>query len=380
MLPGTNFTLFIGRTLPIPAPVWLMDSFESAQVSITDEGTSGFELNFEAGRSGGLAGALDYQHFTRTTLRPFSRVILMVTIRAIPKVIFDGVITNIQGAPSSEPGATKIKVTGEDLGFFMDRDEKSKTHNLLPDFAIVATILAKYSFLGLIPAVVPPLNSSPPAVTRPPVQKGTDLKFLRELAKKHNNVFYVKPGPIPGVATAYWGPATRVGIPQRALTQNMGPMTNVNSISFQNKAEKPSVVIARVQDSQFNQVLPVITFGVKGIPLALKPSLLSAFPYMKREKLESSNGDKYNDARTKAQAKTNRAADDAVTASGELDVSTYGGILEARKLVGVRGVGFTYDGLYYVKQVAHNIKRGSYTQTFSLTRDGTGSLLPVLPV
>ncbi|MCR9143977.1 MAG: hypothetical protein NXI24_17150 [bacterium] len=380
MLRGTNFTLLIGRTLPAPAPVWLMNTIESVQVSTTDDGASGFDMTFEAGRSGGLAGALDFQHFTRSTLRPFSRVVMIVTIRAIPKVIFDGVITNIQSAPSSEPGATKIKVTGEDLSFFMDRVEVSKTHNLLPDFGMVATILSKYSYLGILPAVFPPLNSSPASIKRPPVQKGTDLKFLRELAKKHNNVFYITPGPLPLTATAYWGPATRTGIPQRALTQNMGPMTNLNSISFQNKAEQPSVVVARVQDSDFNQVLPVITFAPTRIPLAPISSLLSAFPYMKREKIENSNGDRYNDARSKAQAKTNSSTEDSVTATGELDVSTYGSILQARKLVGVRGVGFTNDGLYYVKQVTHNIKIGSYTQSFTLTRDGTGSFLPVLPV
>jgi hypothetical protein len=45
----------------------------------------------------------------------------------------------------------------------------------------------------------------------------------------------------------------------------------------------------------------------------------------------------------------------------------------------VRGSGFSYDGLYYVKSVTHQIARGSYTQSFRLSRDGTGSLLPVLP-
>ena len=380
MLFGTNFTLWIGRTVPFPAPIWLMDTFENATVTVTDEGASGFELNFEAGRSGGLAGALDFPHFTRTTLRPFSRVLMLVTLRAIPTVIFDGVITNIQSEPSSEPGATKIKVTGEDLSFFMDRVEESKTHVFSPDFAIVTKILAKYSYLGLVPVVLPPLNSSPPGTTRHPTQKGTDLKYLRELAKKHNNVFYVKPGRIPGTGTAYWGPAPRVGVPQPALTQNMGPMTNLNSISFQTKSEKPSIVVGRIQDKDFNQPLPVITFSSTRIPLAPIPALLSAFPYVKRTKPEGSNGDRYTDARSQAQAETNRSTEDAITASGELDVTTYGRILEPRKLVGVRGVGFTYDGFYYVKQVVQNIQRGAYTQTFSLTRVGTGSLSPILPV
>ena len=42
-------------------------------------------------------------------------------------------------------------------------------------------------------------------------------------------------------------------------------------------------------------------------------------------------------------------------------------MLKARSLVGVRGAGVAYDGLYYVKSVTHNIKRGEYTQSFTLT-------------
>jgi len=46
----------------------------------------------------------------------------------------------------------------------------------------------------------------------------------------------------------------------------------------------------------------------------------------------------------------------------------------------VRGVGFSYDGLYYVRRVTHSFQRGEYTQRFYLSREGTGSLLPLLPV
>ena len=51
-----------------------------------------------------------------------------------------------------------------------------------------------------------------------------------------------------------------------------------------------------------------------------------------------------------------------------------------RGLVGLRGAGRTYDGLYYVKTVTHNISKGRYTQSFSLSREGTGTTTPfVLP-
>jgi hypothetical protein len=45
-------------------------------------------------------------------------------------------------------------------------------------------------------------------------------------------------------------------------------------------------------------------------------------------------------------------------------------------LVGVRGAGLAYDGLYYVKSVTHKIKAGEYKQLFELTRNGLISTLP----
>ena len=47
-------------------------------------------------------------------------------------------------------------------------------------------------------------------------------------------------------------------------------------------------------------------------------------------------------------------------------------------LVGVRGAGRTYDGMYYVESVTHNIKRGEYKQSFTLSRDGVVSQTPVV--
>jgi hypothetical protein len=70
----------------------------------------------------------------------------------------------------------------------------------------------------------------------------------------------------------------------------------------------------------------------------------------------------------------------AISANGSLDVLRYGRLLRARMLVGVRGAGLAYDGMYYVNSVTHNIKRGEYKQNFALSRDGLISLTPrVLP-
>ena len=72
-------------------------------------------------------------------------------------------------------------------------------------------------------------------------------------------------------------------------------------------------------------------------------------------------------------------AADAVTATGTLDVLRYGRVLKARALVGVRGAGLPFEGLYYVKTVTHKIKRGEYMQDFTLTRNGLISTVARVP-
>ena len=64
---------------------------------------------------------------------------------------------------------------------------------------------------------------------------------------------------------------------------------------------------------------------------------------------------------------------DTVKVTGELDLGRYGRVLEPRKLVGLRGVGFQNDGFYYVRDVVHSISRGKWTQAFTLVRDGVGT-------
>ena len=80
----------------------------------------------------------------------------------------------------------------------------------------------------------------------------------------------------------------------------------------------------------------------------------------------------------RAQAQTNRASH-ALEATGELDMLRYGTILRPRRLVSVRGAGYLHDGFYYVKDVTHSIGKGEYKQRFTLTREGFGSLTPVVP-
>ena len=379
MLLGVNLTLLIGPTVPVPATPDIAEALQSVSVTQNDEGRSGFQLVLQIGRAG-PTDLLDYALLLNPLLRPFNRVILMVLFNAMPKVLIDGLITNQQFSPGNAPGTATLTLTGEDVSIAMDMTKKRAEWPAMSEMVIANLIIGTYAQYGLIPMVMPPPSIDQPLpIERTPVQQGTDLEYLKTMAQRFGFVFYVEPGPAPGVNTAYWGPPKRAGLPQRALTVSQGPETNVDNINFTYNAMAPTIVDDVVQDRLTNTSLPVMTFASLRLPpLAAMPALPFQLPNVRTSLLEQSPGLSVIEAYARAQGVTDKSVDSVVTAQGELDALRYGDVLAPRGIVGLRGAGFTHDGLYYVKSVSHAISRGQFKQRFSLTREGTGAITPVV--
>jgi hypothetical protein len=375
-LLGTHLTMLIGPTIPIPAPPAFLEALESVEVSHSDAGRSGFQITFRAGRS--RTDVLDYALLASPLLRPFSRVVLVVTFNVVPQVLFDGVITEQQLSPSNQPGASTLTITGEDVSAMLDLEEKSVEHPAQPELVIALKIIASYAQYGLIPAVFPPPSIDIPLpIERTPVQQGTDLGYLQQMASRFGYVFYITPGPAPLTNTAYWGPPVRAGAPQRAITINMGPNSNATIPNFRYDGLATTRVAGQVQDRRLNSTVPVQTFASTRLPLVSQPAWATQTNTRTRQFRHS--GLDTMQAYTRAQAETDASTDNVIRVSGQLDAARYEAILQPRGLVGLRGAGYSYDGLYYVQSVTHNIRKGAYTQNFTLTRDGLGSITPVVP-
>jgi len=372
-LLGVHLTILAGPAVPIPLPSNLMQSLQSVEVTHSDQGRSGFQIVFQVGRS--AQDLLDYPIISNAQLKPLNRVILVVTFSAMPEVLMDGIITNQQFNPGSQPGSSTFTITGEDVSVMMDRNEVNAEHPAQTEMVIALKILGSYAQYGLIPAVFPPPSMDVPIPTdRVPVQQATDLQYLLEMAQRFDYVFYVTPGPMPGTNTAYWGPPIRQGFPQKALTFNMGPNSNVATLDFQNNADTPTAVSGNIQDRDNNQSIPVQTRASSRVPLSSEPPN----PGNMRTTVLRQSAANTTQAMTQAQAITDASLNAVVTATGELNAGSYGDMLKARGLVGLRGAGLQYDGLYYVKQVTHQIARGQYKQRFTLTREGLGSNVPMV--
>jgi hypothetical protein len=375
---GAHVQLLIGPTVAVPATPDLLEALRSIEVNSSENGRSGFQIGFSAGRSG-LSALIDYPLLQNPLLRPFNRVILTAIFDFVPQVLIDGIITHVQLQPGTEPGSDLLTVTGEDVSVMMDREERTQEYPAQPEPVIALQLIARYAQYGLIPVIIPPpVLDVPIPVERVPVQRGTDYSYLQQMAGRVGHVFFIQPGPAPFSNIAYWGPPRRIGVPQRALSINMGSATNVNSISFQHDALAATVVSGSIQDSRTGAQLPVMTFASLRPPLVSRPALPLDYLNARRVLPQDVAGSDFAQAMSRAQAVTDQSVDSVQTASGELDAGRYGGLLRARELVGVRGAGETHDGWYYVRRVSHRIERGSFKQSFELSREGVGALTPVV--
>jgi hypothetical protein len=373
MLKGIHLTLLIGPVVAVPVPRELTEALVSAQVTTTAGARSGFQLQFVFGKTSTIGSALLPAGF----FDPGIRVILMVTVNSIPSVLMDGIITRQEVAPSGEPGQSKLTITGEDVSVLMDLiDFTGFPYPAMPPEARVVLIIAKYAVFGLIPVVIPSIFVDVPIPTNEiPSHQGNDLQYLKKLADDAGYVFYIEPGPVPGTNFAYWGPEIRIGVPQPALNVNFDAHTNVESISFSQDGlsrEQPFIFVHEPL-THLNIPIPIPDISLLRPPLAARPALALKFKQLQTSHMPPLR------AALRGLAHAGQSTD-AVTGNGSLNVLRYGRILQARRLVGVRGASPAFDGLFYVKSVTHNLKAGEYKQSFTLAREGLVSLVPKVPV
>lgn len=374
MVKGVNLTLMIGPAVPIPVSQSVLDALVGVQVTTSTQGPSAFQLTFNLSNNSPLQTIF---LLSSGSPLPLIRVVIVATVGGSTEVLIDGVMTNHQVTPGNDGGHSTLTVTGEDLTRVMDYiDFSGIPYPAMPPEARVAIILAKYMAFGVIPMVIPSILIDVPIPTdRIPRQKGTDLAYTRKLADEVGYAFYIEPGPAPGTSIAYWGPEIKVGVPQPALNLNMDAHTNVESLNFRYDTEKATLPILFIQNPQTKVPIPIPIPAITPLnpPLGLIPPIpKNIVPITGAAKLSPVQ------AAIIGLTKAAKTAD-VVQGQGSLDVTRYGRILKARRLVGVRGVGTAFDGLYYVTSVTHSIKRGEYKQQFTLSRNGLISTLPKVP-
>jgi len=291
--------------------------------------------------------------------------------------IFDGVVLSHKIRLTTGTSRSSLTVWAQDFTWMMNLQEKTREWIDLTDADVAAAIFSEY---GILPADENTDEDSPSHTEsgHSLMQRGSDIQFLRMLARRNGKLCRVISDAIPGVRTGYFAKPSLDGQPQVRINLNDPQNWTVGSLDLEWDATKPTSVVAR-------QALFTSTdaSGVSGdtsdsgLTLLAKRGLAD-FTQKAMTVLLAAPVDDAGELTQRAQAVL-REVDWFVRAVGEADVERLGTILRAGMLVALDGIGQLHSGTYLVWSVRHRITRQAHAMKFTLVRNAVGPPIPRVP-
>jgi phage protein D len=208
-------------------------------------------------------------------------------------------------------------------------------------------------------------SDPPPSVT----QRHTDLRFVRELARRRGYEFYVRG------ADAHFHPPELDGTPQRLIAVNFGEQTNCDDLTIDVDGTRPTeALISRINPDTGEPETTTVTESGDA-PMGTTPlsELRGAGFPQTRVMIRRQSPASSVDMQRRAQALLRRHGW-WITAHGALDGLRYGRVLRSKKLVTIKGLGRDHASNYYVRKVEHSLTSRTYTMNFEAVRNSVGRL------
>lgn len=354
-MQGAAYTLLIGH---VPAPAPLVEAVQEITIDTSIEEASVLRVRFGITKSTiGEWSILD--------LDPF-RPLLPLGVRiqqgiSPPEAVINGFVSDHHVTYADTPGSSSLEVTAMDATFVMNMTEKVMPWPNLPDAAIATAIFGQNA---LIPKVDPtsPVLIEPEGTT---TQRGTDIRFLRRLARRNGFDCYVQPEPLSGLDIGHFGARQVVGLPQAVLNVSFGGDTNVSGFTVRYELAKPTMAIATQLDTTTKSPQPGPAPASLLPPLGLEPTLLREVPPGMVRPV-GTGVTHAGDLQAAAQGIVDRSTW-AVACEGTVGADV--GVLRPGGLVAIRGAGRLYNGNWFVTRVRHTLAAGRYEQHFEATRN-----------
>jgi hypothetical protein len=286
--------------------------------------------------------------------------------------IFDGYV--LSQKVHVETGITKSTITlwAQDACWLMGQGEKAREWVDVTDDDCAATIFGEY---GITPSDQNSQDDSTShtADTHSLMQRGTDIAFLRMLARRGGKLCRIACADKPGVRTGFFASPKLDGDPALTITLNDPSNWTVSMLDLEWDATRPSAVSARsalFSDKNSSGVVgDTADSGLK----ALNPQGLSAFVGKPTTVMLTAAVDSASDLTQRAKALL-REAGWFARCEGEADADRLGVILRPGMIAAVKGLGAIYSGSWLVWNVRHTITKDAHSMNFTLLSNGVGAL------
>lgn len=299
-------------------------------------------------------------------MEAFSRIRVEIKVGIDSFVpLIDGPVVGYDSKMESEPGRSSITLMVHDDSVYLNRKGTVIPHDKKKDHEIVKQIFIDYNFMKN-PKEIDSTQASPSSLPQPVVQRGTPIKILRILAKRHEKHVYVLPGETPGESVGCFKsfPKKTDGLPPFIL---LGKKRNIESFQAKHNAQSPaefSTSALRILDKK------VITASssVRDVDLLGEEESHKKSREKVAEQLLPPGQGTTVDPDTAVKSKTTKASF-AFEASGSVRAQCYNGVLQPYRLVSVMAGKTSLSGDYFIYKVTHHLTRSTYSQSFELKRN-----------
>jgi phage protein D len=344
-----------------PAPAELLETLQRVEVEEHASMASLLRLTFAVAIEESGAGwtVVDEDYFPR-----LGDVALAIAVgNAEPEPVLTGHVIETRAVLSDSPQRSTLDVVAMDASVLMNLEEKVRPWPNMSDSDIAESIFGDYGLTAVIDRAEPTRQEDDVI----PVQRGTDIQFLRYLAERNGFDLFV--AAVAAGAEGHFHAPRLDEEPQGVLTVGFGGASNVPELTVTFDALRPTTASA-AQIGADGSGAESATAEEVSLPELGGDSFLGAG--QRRVTLMAGTGVTGTaELQTYVQAVVDRSSW-AVRAEGEVNTSRYGSVLRARRPVSVRGVGRSLSGTYYVERVLHAFTGEGYTQRFTLRRNALG--------
>jgi hypothetical protein len=306
----------------------------------------------------------DLPWLTEGKLDPGSELSVLVPVGEKMHCLVKGPV-NSQNVHFEHGGAgSTLDVTGTDTSFKMDYQTKPVTWKDVTDSDVAQSILSSY---GYTPDV-DPTDSRHVEEKHALVQRESDLRFLRRLARRNGFQFWITCDAQSGVETAHFRRPKLDGEPEHELAINV-PAPCLDSLDFTWDMERPTAVEGTQLDLN---TLEDIDGAVDTSPQAsLGGTGMSAIAPARQSLHFVTPVDDAGDLQARGKAAL-AESDWFLRGNCQTSLKRLGSLVRAHTLVAIVGAGSRYSGTYFVAGVSHSIDVTGHRMGIELVRNGWG--------
>jgi phage protein D len=361
-LPALSYTLTIGG---LPAGEDLLQAIQ--QIEIEDHASMAdmVRLRVVIGVADGCAGwsFVDDEIFERLV-----KIQIKVAVGSgREETLINANVIETNATFANQPGTSILNVVAMDPTVLMNLKQVVKSWPNRSDSDVAREIFSASEY-GFMP-IVDTTNWRRQENDQTMIQRGTDIQFLQELARRNGFEVYIETNGNTGLIEGHFH-APRLNLPpQGVLSVNMRDATNVNSFNARFDMLRPSTVQTTNLDVESRETQQSQVSSSRSTTLGRETALTNQQP---RVVLPAHTGlARTGEQQPYAQALADESAL-AITAEGELNTVAYGAVMRAKRPIAVRGAGKQFSGTYYVERVNHILTADSYRQSFTLRRNALG--------